>query len=355
MTDELWTEARISATLEELGLSAGADANLADPVRFVRRVRECLSAFTNRHGGLAESALFLLAPSIPDSVKDRATLRRRIHTGEVNPSGNVWIVGAAVADGHAVPFQGASTEQIFDLACTDLGLGGVPAVFCDAMVSPQLFAWYPSGLSQAERLFEGPIALTSPPTLADLIEIVDRVHQTRLMTTHHQSADTALWQNHAKYWAHERAEKRVQDALMAGLGGAFGKPYFVDQEAASDSGRFDIGFREATAPGQTTLHAILELKLARSFGSTGIPKSPSDNEQHAVDGVEQAWAYAADHGTKGAACLVFDLRTEDQHQHPTRASARAEELSVLLRLWRCFPSAEHYRDFRLAGNTGQAS
>lgn len=349
MTDESWSQDLIAETIAQLGLSAGVDADLPDHVRFVRRVREIVSFFTGKYGRLSGPALFLLAPSIDDDVRATSTLRRRIHTGEVDPSSNVWLVGAAVADAYAIAFENDTAECIFALVCDQLGLGDAPAVFCDAAPDPQLFAWYPLGLSQADRLYEGPLVLTSPPSLDELISVVDRVHQTRLMTTHNQNMDTSLWEDGSKHWVHKRAEKRVQDALMAGLGGAFGRPYFVDQEVSSDSGRFDIGFRESTAPGTTALRAVLELKVARSFGSTGNSKSLAENEGHALDGVEQAWSYADDHGTDDSACLVFDLRTDEHHQEPDAATIRASELGVLLRLWRCFPTAEDYRDFKVAG------
>lgn len=349
MADDLWSQELIATTIDELGLSAGVDAELPDYVRFVRRVRELVTSYTSKHGRLAGPALFVLAPSIEDDLKARATLRRRIHTGEVDPALTVWMVGSAVADAFAIALENNATDDAFALVCEDLGLGDAPAVFCDAAPDPQIFAWYPLGLAQADRLYEGPIVLATPPNLDDLMTVVDRVHQTRLMTTHNQNLDTSLWQDRSKYWAHKRAEKRVQDALMAGLGGAFGRPYFVVQEVSSDSGRFDIGFREATAPGTTALRAVLELKVARSFGSTGSAKSLAENEQHAVDGVEQAWSYADDHGADESACLVFDLRADEHHQAPEAATAKALELGVLLRLWRCFPTAEDYRTFKVAG------
>lgn len=348
MTDEVWSQELIATTIDSLGLSAGVDADLPDHVRFVRRVRELVTSYTNNHGRLGGHALFLLAPSIGDELRARSTLRRRIHNGEVDPSSTVWLVGAAVADAYAIALDNNSVDAAFNLVCDELGLGDAPAVLCDAAPDPQLFAWYPLGLSQADRLYEGPVVLTTPPSLDELMEVVDRVHKTRLMTTHNQNLDTSLWEDGSKHWAHKRAEKRVQDALMAGLGGAFGRPYFVDQEVSSDSGRFDIGFRELTAPGTTALRAVLELKVTRSFGSTGSAKSLAENEQHALDGVEQAWSYADDHGADDSACLVFDLRTDEHHQEPEAAAAKASELGVLLRLWRCFPTAEDYRTFKVA-------
>lgn len=347
MADDLWAEEAVSATLEQLGLTAGADADLPDAVRFVRRAREMLSAASLVHGAITAPTVLLLTPSVSESLPAQASFHRRVHTGQMDPSGRVWFVGTAVRTGYSLPLPSLATDDIFDLVCGSLALGDVSAVYYDAAAQPPVLAWYPSGLAEADDVYEGPLVQSGPPTIADLLKVVDRVHKTRLMTSFNQNVDTKLWQDGSKHWAHFRAEKRVQDALMAGLGGAFGSPYFIEQEFSGDTGRFDIGFRESIATGVTKLHVILELKVTRSFGSTGTSMSFKENEQHVVEGVEQAWSYADEHGADAAACLVFDLRKEDEHRFLAAASARAVALSVLLRLWRCFPTAEDYRTFVL--------
>ena len=138
---------------------------------------------------------------------------------------------------------------------------------------------------------------------------------------------------------------------MAGLGGRFGRPYFVEQERPANSGRFDIGFREQGAGGASTLHAILELKVTRSYGSGGASVGPGQVEQHVVDGVEQARAYSDEHGASNAACLVFDLRVPDKQVPPAAAVARAAALDVFLQFWRCFAIAVDYRKFKLPDAT----
>lgn len=344
MAEDIWETESISSTLEEIGLTAGADATLPDDVRFVRRVRENLEAAANQHGVLSAPTAFVFAPDLSDEVRAKTDLHRRIHTGEINPAGQMWFVGAAVRAGYCMPLEDRSTDQVLEL-CETLGFGRSPTVYCDTAVTPPLFAWYPSGVSEPDYLIETPIEQATP-SLDDLIEIVDRVHRTRLMTAHNQNRDTKLWEDPDKHWAHDRAEKRVQDALMAGIGGAFGRPYFVEQERTGDAGRFDIGFREREAGGTSTLHAILELKVARSFGSGGTPYGPARVEAHVVDGIDQAWAYSDEHGGR-AACLVFDLRKADKQAPPEKALVRACALKVFLRFWRCFPTAEDYRTFKL--------
>lgn len=344
MAEDIWGEELISSTLDEIGLSAGADAKLPDEVRFVRRVRENLEAAAKQHGALPAPAAFVFAPGLSDDIATEAVFHRRIHTGEIDPAGHVWFVGAAARSGHCMSLEDRSTDEILEF-CEALGFGHAPTVYCDTAPTPALFAWYPSGVCEPDYVIETPIEQTAP-AFDDLIEVVDRVHRTRLMTSHNQNHDTRLWEVGSKHWAHERAEKRVQDALIAGIGGAFGRPYFVEQERTGDSGRFDIGFRERQGGGTSTLHAILELKVARSFGSGGAPRSPSSVEAHVVDGIEQSWAYSDEHGGRPA-CLVFDLREADKQVPPENATGHAAALKVFLRFWRCFPTAEDYRTFKV--------
>src|SRR3712207_5307047 len=99
MSEGEWADAEIYATLATIGLTPGADADLPDEARFVRRVREILGLAADRHGPLASPAVFVLAPA-PDSLgSENATFHRRMHTGEVDPGGRAWFVGAAARSG----------------------------------------------------------------------------------------------------------------------------------------------------------------------------------------------------------------------------------------------------------------
>jgi hypothetical protein len=339
-----WADEAIAATLDEVGLSPGVDAALPDIARFVRGVRDVLAASAERHGALTAPAVFVLAPQ-PGPLDD-APSHPRIHTGEVNAGGHLWAVGAAAKSARYVPFPDHALDAIFNF-CVELGLGDAPAVLFDAAATPQRFAWYPSGLVVPDEVIEGPVELEQTPSLADLLEVVERVYRTRLMTTYNQNADTKLWEKTTHHWAHERAEKRVQDALLTGLGGRFGRPYFADQEISGDAGRYDIGFRKKGTNGVVQLLAVLELKVARAFGSTGTAKSEAETEGHVSDGIDQARAYANERAAQEAACLVFDLRkTENQTVAPA-LTTRAAQRVVHLQFWRCFPTAEDYRTFAL--------
>lgn len=347
MSEDLWADQAVAETLGALGLTSGADTDLPDEVRFVRGVMDALEASIARRGPLASPAVFVFAPSRRRlaSLNIPSSFHRRIHTGETDPAGRIWLVGAAVKSADAIEISGETSDEIIGY-CEQLGFESMPAVYCDTTGAPGRFAWYPRGFGDPDEVIEGPIGRSVAPTLDELLDVVDRVHWTRLVTSFNQGMDTALWQDANRHWVHKRAEKRVQDALMAGLGGAFGRPYFVQQEIQGHSGRFDIGFREAQ-DGTSTLHAILELKVARSYGSTGAPVASTANDAHLVEGVEQAWAYSDEHGARDAACLVFDLRLLEQQQPPGPAATRAAVLDVVLRVWRCFPTAEHYRTFKM--------
>lgn len=345
-TDDIWADAEVAATLNAIGLNPGVDAHLPPEVRFVRRIHELVAASELRHGPMTSPAIFIYTP--PNSAKPHpdAALHRRIHSGETDVSGRVWFVPSSAKTAFSLPAADSSTDRIFE-QCEALGLDESPAVFCDVNAIPPAFAWYPSGIREADDVIECPISKAGAPSLDDIVNVVENVYKTKLMTSFNQTADSTLWTNRNLYHAHRLAERRVQEALVAGLGGTFGDPYFVVQERAGQTGRFDIGLRERATDGASILHAILELKVARAYGSGGAVKSLSAVTEAVVDGVEQARAYSDEHNAKTAACLVFDLRKAEQQKLPTEAEARAQQLGVFLRLWRCFPTSKHYRQFKL--------
>lgn len=351
MASSLWGPEEIESTVQVVGLTPGVGSKLPDQARFARGTRVALASSVSKHGLPSLPAVFVFAPEVAPEVAALGVERRRVHTGRLDFAGHLWLFGAAATDGIAIPLETADVDAIF-CRVAELGLGESPTIYCDTNAEPdRAVAWYPLGLNEAERLYEGPIELTHVPSLDELFAVIDGVHRTKLLTTVNQNSDTSLWEEPSKHWPHDHAERRVQDALLGGLGGAFGPPFFVEQEKTTDSGRFDLGFRRSLGGAATQLHAILELKVTRSFTDGGTKKTPLDNERHVYKGVEQAWSYADDYGDEGgtpdAACLVFDLRTHDLHELPPKAVDRAGELGVVIRLWRCFPTAESYRTFKI--------
>lgn len=343
MADDIWDDEAIKQTLEAVGLNAGVEADLPDEARFVRRIRELVTRANERHGALPSPSLYLMSAGADDAHKDPAKLHRRLHTGERDPSGRIWLMGAAAKAGHEVIADDADSEGLMRFANDALDLGHVPAVLYEPYA--EILAWYPNGVNEADLVFEGPLVLTQPPSLEDLIAIVDQIHDYRLLTSFHQNADTNLWADPGKHWVHDSAERRVQDALTVGISGACADPFFVDEELKGHTGRYDIGVRERTGPGATRLHTVLELKVARSFGKNGGAYSPAQTEANVISGVEQVHSYAGEHGASGKACLVFDLRKQEQQGVFEEGEAKAVEFDVLLRSWPCFPNAQHYRDF----------
>lgn len=272
MADDIWDDEAIKQTLEAVGLNAGVEADLPDEARFVRRIRELVTRANERHGALPSPSLYLMSAGADDAHKDPAKLHRRLHTGERDPSGRIWLMGAAAKAGHEVIADDADSEGLMRFANDALDLGHVPAVLYEPYA--EILAWYPNGVNEADLVFEGPLVLTQPPSLEDLIAIVDQIHDYRLLTSFHQNADTNLWADPGKHWVHDSAERRVQDALTVGISGACADPFFVDEELKGHTGRYDIGVRERTGPGATRLHTVLELKVARSFGKTAAPTRP---------------------------------------------------------------------------------
>lgn len=343
MPDNIWDEEAIQETLVAVGLNAGVEADLPDEARFVRRIRELLMHATERHGALACPSLYLMSAGADDAHKDPDKLHRRLHAGERDPSGRIWLMGAAAKAGYEVIAENVDSEGLMRFANNALDLGNVPAVLYEPY--GETLAWYPNGVNEPDLVFEGPLALTQPPSLEELITIVDQIYHYRLLTSFHQNADTSLWTDPGKHWVHDSAERRVQDALTVGISGACADPFFVDEELKGHTGRYDIGLRERIGPGTTRLHTVLELKVARSFGKNGAAYPQAQTEANVISGVEQVHSYAGEHEASGKACLVFDLRKREHQGVFEEGEAKAVEFDVLLQFWPCFPNAQHYRDF----------
>ena len=91
--------------------------------------------------------------------------------------------------------------------------------------------------------------------------------------------------------------------------------------------------------------AILELKVLRSFSSTGTPYSENKMKKHVKDGVEQAGMYRTEHEPRTAALCCFDMRKEDTEQKCFKhVKDLAITLKVALHRWYLYSSAKKARE-----------
>jgi hypothetical protein len=145
-----------------------------------------------------------------------------------------------------------------------------------------------------------------------------------------------MWEDSDKYWVIKDAEDRIQMYLVTGLTAAF-PTTTVRMEQTQVTGRLDIEIEEPDPIDRSkfTRHAILELKVLRSFGSTGNAVSAAETEEWIKSGVEQAAAYRMERKALASALCCFDMRQTDTGEACfTTVSECAKELCVSL--WRWF-------------------
>lgn len=91
-------------------------------------------------------------------------------------------------------------------------------------------------------------------------------------------------------------------------------PYLeVRSEQPSTIGRTDVELIQTwrLSPGHEIRHALIELKVLRSYGSTGRPVSDKVIRRHISQGVRQAAQYGNANNSKIRMLCCYDMRQED--------------------------------------------
>lgn len=337
-----WTGDDLIRTAHEF-FGDGADADLPAEVRLLSAVAKLV----RRRRAVDQSgddpplpSVFLLRPRPPESAP--ATLVPMIDNGMEPLAGRVWFAPEALRSGRYIEVGEVSDAELFSFACDQLGCGDVPAVVVDPRTSPNTFRFYPSGLARPE-VCEVIEDRTEEITLDDIVSIIDLVYENSLKTPAAQDEPARLW--NAPRRPAEKAEGIVQMYVRNGL--SVGLPTCrIRKEQTGVPGRLDllIEHSEPLRRGRVTVVAVLELKVLRSRGSTGLPVSPRETAQWIDSGVRQAATYRDDRDAENAALCAFDMRDED-----TGLSCfddvllLAEELEVKLKRWYVYSTPGDFR------------
>jgi hypothetical protein len=325
----------------------GSDAGLADDVRFasgvVKLVRRQIAEGTENPARLA---IFLLQPNARQLDKNVQPKRiPMLDNGLTQLAGRLWYVNEAVVSGKYLELDEIEDDALFSVVTDRLQLGDVTAAVVELRTKTPSVRFYPRGLSELDDVRT--LAITGPVTLNDIFAAVDHVHKTHLVTPEANSPAGKLWVNGAKSCPTKKAEDCIQMYLRSGLATAF-PACDIRFEERSPAGRLDLKIEESDALDKTrvTRHAILELKVLRSYGSTGIPVSSEETRAWVESGVKQAFSYGKEWHAKRPALCCFDMRVEPTGQECfAPVSKLAKNLRVELRLWFLFGTSKRYRDF----------
>jgi hypothetical protein len=332
-----WNDAELAGTARE-NAGIGSNADLPNKIRFIAGVAQLIRRRLARTEGEADPgqpAVFLLG-QVPRTYQNVPPPKRvpMLDNGLTPLSGRLWFVALDECD----------DDTLFRVVTDTVALGDVPTILFDPRPTMPQIRYYPSGLKNLDDYQLLPMA-DGDISLSQIFEAIDNIYRNCLITPDAQPVAGRLWENSNKWYPIRDAEGRIQLALKAGLVTAF--PYCaVRHEQASVPGRVDLEIEESDPidRGVTVRHAVLELKVLRSFGSTGDSVSLTETIEWIASGVRQAAAYRDDKEARAAALCCFDMRKEDSGESCfEQVRDLAKEYEVRLKRWFLFASADLYR------------
>jgi hypothetical protein len=341
-----WHDEDLAATAQQ-NLGAGADAGLPAEVRFragvTRVVRRWMGrAKPNKH---TTPAVFFLCPRPPAAV-DVAELVfvPMLDNGLTDVDGHLWFVGPVAAQGRGLALTEWSDESIFAFATNVLAVGDVPAVLVETRTDSLEARYYPRGLANPDE-YELLRLRAAMITLDDICRTIGALHANQLVTPEGHYEFGKLWLKPQAHWPQRTVERRIQMYVHSALQGYFNN-CVVRAEQDETTGRLDLEIEEQDLDDPSTVvrHALLELKVLKSFGSSGRKYSAKEAKDWIREGVVQAAAYRESRKARLAVLCCFDMRVDVEEESTFRGvKTLASRRKVALRAWALFPSAKAYQ------------
>ena len=268
-----------------------------------------------------------------------------VDDGSTVVCGRLWFASAAVVSAYCLEFpEGGDGEQRKSYVVDELNLGLQPALVFDPCLGSTLLTWFPEGLGKPGQAQEK--SLDDEVSPEEVFNTINGMYEQMLRTPGSMPQGGNMWRSAAQHWPEEKAESIVQSHLKAILLGRFPQCK-VRHEQTQPAGRSDLEIEELDREirGRVTRHAILELKVLRSFRSSGkaVPHSEIDNS--IKSGVQQAASYSDDKGARWSALCCFDMRANDPGDEAcfSQMQEGADVYQVNLWRWFLYSSAEAFR------------
>ena len=307
-----WADEDFEGTvLEHSGV--GSDVDMPDEVRFVAGVVKLLQRRIAEIEAEAQSddtdiAIFVLKPKPPDSVAG-AESQPMVGNGLTKLIGRLWFTAAPVASAHYVDLpEDTNDSGRISYVADVLHLGSLPTLIFDPRTQLPELRWYPEGLNDLNNVEVKHLHGDVSPV--EVFATIDRLYYQCFVTPGTMAPGGNLWRDSAQSQVRQNAEALVQAQIKAGLATRF--PFCtIRHEQPQPSGRTDLEIEQPDPRrrGSVTRFGILELKVLRSFGSTGIAVSATQNQEWIRGGVQQAAAYRNEKHAKWSALCCFDMRT----------------------------------------------
>ena len=330
------------ATADGTGLYAAIDPNLEFRSSTMKLVSSELNAANNSFTNpvyfvLSEKEIF---QKVRPSSERVVPLKRASRSKKLD--GNLWFVPRSLAMGFAVDVRDKSAQEVFDII-ESYDAGGLFTVMFDPASVGQFYI-YPDGVSDPTS--SEVIDLISPNSLNvdDIIAALDGLYT--LIRSPDQMKALPLWLAPSKWHPIEKAEDAVQNEVTRALAGRLAPFVDVRSEQPSTIGRTDIELIQTFGlnNGELIRHALIELKVLRSYGSTGKSVSPKIITRHISQGVRQAALYATTARIKMLCC--YDMRTTDHGDQACFAPfhTAAHDREVFLKRYYLYNSSQALRE-----------
>jgi hypothetical protein len=349
-----WTPSELAETANsEVGV--GVDNDASPSVRFKSNVAKLLRRRNARPEASYDPAIpavFLLQPTPPEPARKRAPRREpMLDDGMKSVTGRIWFVAPPVVSGHYFDLDVNCDDDIFRVVTEELALGTCPAVLFNPCNEKAEARYYPKGLGEPDEceIIEWGTAEIS---LDDIFTAIERIYEQSLKTPEGLTDASLLWHDPEKWISKKRAEAFVQQSLKDGLIGAF-PTCDIRHEQTTPEGRTDIEIeeRDPLDSSKVTRHAILEIKVLRSFWETGRRVSKTYTSNWVRSGIKQAAIYRDSKGARVSALCCFDMRSEDTGDECfTPVVKFGAKLSVTLKRWYLYSKSEYLREARTSCN-----
>ena len=299
-------------------------------------------------------AIFVLQPDPPEDIPNSLRVPM-LDNGLTVVVGRLWVTAPAAISARYVDLpQDTNDDGRFSYVTKELALGSRPTLVFDPRTKSPELRWYREGLGNPDRVEVMPLRGGVSPN--DIFDAIDWIYKTSFITPAAMSPPSLLWTSASKNWPHQNAEALIQGLLTVGLATKF--PYCtVRQEQPQIAGRTDLEIEEPNPLDRSiiTRHAILELKVLRSFRSTGTTVTDSDVRKWIREGVEQAAAYRTDKNPRWSVLCCFDMRKEDEGDTAcfTHVQECASALDIMLKRWFLYSNYPDYRKALIKSLYGQ--
>ncbi len=340
-----WANANLELTAQ-IDAGVGADDALPREIRFVANVAKLIRrrlAQTNASTDPNRPGVFLFCPDPPAAIPS-TTRVPMLDNGLTAVSGRIWFVSAGPGSGRYLDHNADSDDELFNLVSSTFGLNRIHAIVFDPRTAVPEVRYYPRGLDDPDQ-YQLISVSTEEIDLDRVLTVVQAVYKTNFVTPDGQPKEGKLWRDQEKWRPSSKAEAIIQVYLVAALAGAF-PVCTIRHEQFMPEGRLDIEIEQGDPidRGKVTRHAILELKVLRSFTDGGTVVTDSDTLNWVTSGVEQVAAYRDSKNAKWSALFCFDMRNKESGQSCfNHVAALASSLRVSLRCWYLYATSELYR------------